>query len=323
MKRYPKTLITFLFLSITLLASASSISEHSGFIKEGRCYWYRYQHTWGPTDLEFGIRISDKVQFDDKEWNRIDLIKRISRIHGSDYEVIRIEEDNSIIPVAYIREEDGNIYTSCKNIESQWEEKFSDEWLKILYGLIPSPVDFSGETPNYGYGSMGSEVTFNHWSTWYSGLTVTKTEEYENSGNVYKMYTVELGDSSEGDNREIIVIESIGAFGPYTAGSDIYFPEDVGTGELFYDPVRPFAPTRNYNPWLCYVTEGEDNKVIFEKAGGFRLWEYNGSDGVEAIGEDETYDIRWFNIQGMEISRPASPGIYVRKTGSKVEKIRL
>lgn len=65
--------------------------------------------------MEFGIRVAGKEIKDGKEWNRIDLIKRLTRLY-EDWEYVGVDVDNSVIPIAYVREENGDIYHSYEGI---------------------------------------------------------------------------------------------------------------------------------------------------------------------------------------------------------------
>lgn len=80
------------------------------------------------------------------------------------------------------------------------------------------------------------------------------------------------------------------------------------------------SETTGYDPpELTYVTEGEDNHVIFEAAGGEKLWEMAGVESV--VADPQAGAVRWFNLQGVAISSPDAPGLYIRRTGSKSEKV--
>ena len=314
------SILVCLLMSVSLCASASS-----EFFKEGRCYWYRYKFPWGggPTDMEFCIRVAGKEIKDGKEWNRIDLIKRLTRLY-EDWEYVGVDVDNSVIPIAYVREENGDIYHSYEGIESQWSEQLSSEWMCVLYSFSGPLSERSSAELCYGYGSIGKKVELGYWtkSHVYSTATVTAVEPYENSGHVYNKYTIDYTSSPGEAVDEFFVIESIGAFGPYDKGSDYTYPESRGDGQIIYDPLRPAMSARDFNAQLAYVTEGEDNVIIFEKDGGFKLWEFT-EEGVEAVQSDENVLTRWFNLQGVEIPEPVNPGVYIRKTGHKVEKVRL
>lgn len=304
----------------------------SDFFKEGRCYWYCYQHSWGPTYVDFGIRIAGKEMIDGKEWNRIDLIKRGTHIfENGGYLTDKVDVDNTVIPVAYVRAEDGNIYRTFKNIEEQWSEKPSYVWTQLLYGYgVKSLENFNhqfSELPLYGYGPIGKDVDTGWWSYDHESSTskVSKIEQFENSGRKYNKYVIEYVYSPGDRTEEMVVIESIGVFGLYSSGEDHSSLPNRANGELIYECLRPALSTRDYNPWLTYVTEGEDNTIIFERDNSaIKLWEYKGDEeGVETVESDIDQSSHWFNLQGIEIAEPATPGFYIRKSGNKMVKVRL
>ena len=71
---------------------------------------------------------------------------------------------------------------------------------------------------------------------------------------------------------------------------------------------------------LRYVTEGLNNEVIFERKGGLRLWDESQLSIVSpAIKDAPTH---WYNLQGIEIQKPLSGGIYIRRQGTDVQKVK-
>ena len=102
------------------------------------------------------------------------------------------------------------------------------------------------------------------------------------------------------------------------------YVEGIGHPEFFM--LMPFgggySDTIGFqNPELAYVTEGEDNHVIFEAAGGEKLWEMAGVESV--VADPQTGAVQWFNMQGVAISQPDAPGLYIRRIASKSEKVLI
>lgn len=58
--------------------------------------------------------------------------------------------------------------------------------------------------------------------------------------------------------------------------------------------------------------------MIFEAAGGEKLWEMAGVESV--VADPQTGPVQWFNMQGVAISQPDAPGLYIRRIASKSEK---
>lgn len=72
-------------------------------------------------------------------------------------------------------------------------------------------------------------------------------------------------------------------------------------------------------PELTYVTDGDDNHVIYEAAGGIKIWELAGVEAVAVDNDDAQPE--WFTLQGLKIDSPTAPGVYIRRTRSRTEKV--
>ena len=71
---------------------------------------------------------------------------------------------------------------------------------------------------------------------------------------------------------------------------------------------------------VAYVTEGEDNTIIYEALGGRRIWEdSNGINGITADTASGTP--RYYNLQGIEVTDPSTPGIYIQVLNNSTSKI--
>lgn len=100
---------------------------------------------------------------------------------------------------------------------------------------------------------------------------------------------------------------------------------DPGLGELFFAPFgHSLSGMYKYGrPQLRYVTDGEDNTVIYTAKGGYRLWDYyNGVDNVVADGEgDNAAVVRYYNLQGQPVSEPQPGSMYIRVEGGRATKV--
>lgn len=76
-------------------------------------------------------------------------------------------------------------------------------------------------------------------------------------------------------------------------------------------------------PQLRYVTDGEENTVIYTAKGGYRLWDnYNGVENVVADGDvGDAADVLYYNLQGQPVSVPQPGGMYIRVDGGRATKV--
>lgn len=70
---------------------------------------------------------------------------------------------------------------------------------------------------------------------------------------------------------------------------------------------------------LRYVTDGENN-ILYEALGGLKAWETDAFLSTSDLLAPEAAT-SWYNLQGVEISAPAAPGIYIRRQGSTATKV--
>ncbi len=71
---------------------------------------------------------------------------------------------------------------------------------------------------------------------------------------------------------------------------------------------------------LRYVTD-KDYNILYEQEGGVKLWDEMA--GVSNVAVDGSYDSEpsWYNMQGVKVAEPTSPGIYIRKAGNNTAKV--
>lgn len=101
--------------------------------------------------------------------------------------------------------------------------------------------------------------------------------------------------------------------------------EEYSFNELFYAPFGvALSGMQKYEaPKLRYVTDGDENTVIYTGKGGFRLWDnYNGVESVITEGESvSAADVRYYNLQGQPVSDPRPGGMYIRMDGGRATKV--
>lgn len=301
----------FLILTLFCCLIISKADNSQKLVNEGYTYWYSSELSGLSTYGEYGLTIGGKTEINGKMWNPVSLIRRAIIDHNNNCK----EMTDSPVVIAYVREENGTLYTGFSNFESPAYKPMELVW-KGMFNFSYPEKEFE-EFSVYGIGGIGSKFKY---GTEQGGIdyTITNIDEIENRGNVYtKVTAIKSGEDYLPIPDKIEIVESIGAF------ADYYGETTAAYSELFYAPFTPyFAASAKYLiPTLRYVTVGEDHKIIYENMGGFKLWEYDPS-GVETVEADSNESVRWFNLQGVEIAAPEAPGIYIRKTGNKVEKIR-
>lgn len=76
----------------------------------------------------------------------------------------------------------------------------------------------------------------------------------------------------------------------------------------------------NVDTNLDYVLRLTHNNVTYPLADlPVTLTVVSGIDGIDA----EEGDVRWFDLQGHEISRPAAAGIYIKVCNNASQKVRV
>lgn len=115
------------------------------------------------------------------------------------------------------------------------------------------------------------------------------------------------------DYTDLTIIEGIGAYS-----------SDKEHMSLFFAPMTDNAAQSEFTiPMLRFVTDLVNNyrdKVIFQAAGGHRQWdEMVSSPDIESTPVDEP--ARWYSVDGVEVSGPQAPGIYVKVVGSTATKV--
>ena len=259
---------------------------------EGRTWWYRGYTRVIPHTQECGIRIGEETTINGEIWNKVDLC-----LYTDEHEIgTEPTYHNEPVTIAYIKD-DGHTVCAMRH--------YGDPSIKFIAANLPyEEVLFY----LYTFGNVSEKCIYGDTEYCYAPYEITEITEITNSGIKYRCFKGQFSDiPSFGDDTKYEYIEGIGhptwfMLMPYGLGST----DIIG----FNDPE------------LTYVTEGDDNHVIFEAAGGAKLWEMAGVESVVADPET-TATQQWFNLQGVAIEQPTSPGVYIRRTVSRAEKVAI
>lgn len=258
---------------------------------KGRTWWYRGFRRNIPKTQEWGIRIGEEVTIKDEVWNKVDMCLYTDEFVIGEKPVLH----HDVQTIAYIKD-DGHYVCAMH-----------DPGQSLIAAMAPY-IAYEMDYPFYLY-------TFGNVSE--SGLycsealgesyKIKEISEITNSGIKYRYYKAEVI-----KNKNPFFYESMPMY---------EYVEGIGHPEFFM--LMPFgggySDTIGFqNPELTYVTEGEDNHVIFEAAGGEKLWEMAGVESV--VADSQAGAVQWFNMQGVAISQPDAPGLYIRRIASKSEK---
>ena len=298
MKRTFLILMTALATSFIPAVAENTASTDAAAMKklavEGRTWWYRGYTRAIPNTQEWGIRIGEEITINGEIWNKVDLCLYTDE-HEIGTEATYHAEPRTI---AYIKDDGHNVCAMC-NCEGMALRAFAP----YLYydDQHPFYLYTFGDVSEKGIYGGADYVLFYPYQ-------INEITEITNSGIKYRYFKGQFSDIPPfGDDTKYEYIEGIGhptwfMLMPYGLGST----DIIG----FNDPE------------LTYVTEGDDNHVIFEAAGGTKLWEMAGVESVVADPET-TAPQQWFNLQGVAIERPTGPGVYIRRTASRAEKVAI
>ncbi len=265
--------------------------KHKPMLVEGRTWWYTSKHrAYGHPSrrwiAENGISVGEEVEIDGIKWHRIDIIS--TGISRSDV----WEHNTTPRTIAYMREDGNKIFTAYfDGVYNGYVEGVSEYMHEFT--CYDYPAQLSYEYKNIGESYIVGDENDAH-------VTVTINDIYQctNSGYEYTLYECDV-----------------------QYGSDVSFIDGLGciANHYFFDPVcggTPSSITYDY-PQLRYITD-PDGSIIYEGIGGYKLWEATGVDNVIA---DSGESYRWYNLQGMAIDEPTTPGIYIRCSRGGNEKV--
>lgn len=259
----------------------------------GRTWWYRSRQRAPYVTYEWAMRIGDEITINGETWNKVDVCMTTEPYYDNEQPTIAPTN----ITVAYIKDDGINVSRKANTDSCFYPIKYH-----LYYGS-------HGETFSlYKFGELGEVGYYGDLDSYTHSYTIDKIETIQNSGYEYRKFTAIPGK----EDTDWIYDEKY------------EYIEGIGHPSLFM--LIPYGgdvtlTTGFYTPELIYVTEGEDNHVIFEALGGSKPWEYS---GVDAITVDEC-DIaeQWYNLQGIAIEHPTSAGVYICRKGSKIEKVAI
>lgn len=109
----------------------------------------------------------------------------------------------------------------------------------------------------------------------------------------------------------------LSSYSECTEGTYTEIDEDI-IGSVEYDdngfPIVYTVEEREHNPDSSQVTSRFKSKTEF--------FDYvNVSSGIEAVESDSRSQVMYFNLQGHPVRHPAKGSVYIRREGSKTEKI--
>ena len=276
------------------LKTRSSRAAAKKLAIKGRTWWYRGFTNAIPNTQEWGIRIGDEVIIKDEVWNKVDMCLYTDEHVIGEKPVFHYD----VQTIAYIKD-DGNNVCVIRDPEETVIRAMS---AYLVYEWEPYYLYKFGEVADSGiYGKEDRGYPYE----------IKDISEITNSGIKYRYFKADVSRNKYGSSFPNIT-------------PTYEYVEGIGHPTNFM--LMPFGggrlETKGFGfPELTYVTEGEDNHVIFEAAGGDKLWEMAGVESV--VADPKAGAEQWFNMQGVAISRPDAPGLYIRRTGSKSEKVLI
>ncbi|MDE6574918.1 MAG: hypothetical protein K2L84_06275 [Muribaculaceae bacterium] len=274
--------------------------NYKPLVVEGRTWWYYNTNAEGKK-CEFGVSIGEQEEIDGVLWNRVEVGLR-EYFDSVDSPGLVFETEPVL--VAHIREANQKVYarystsypgfkalgSTCLGGQMQYLD--SDDFIE---GLV---YDFSSVGTKTYYGSKENN--------WESYTIVHKTVSIYFAPDTDYIYSNYLC-TTEDKVYHLIPLE-------------FRYNEAIGSENgLFYSPFSSDSVDGTdafQQPTLRYVT-ATDGTVIYEAEGGKQLWaDYAGVENIR-VSEPES----WFNLQGMPVEKPTSPGIYIRKKGNETVKV--
>lgn len=277
---------------------------------EGRTWWYELG---GMNDEEastfvrgeIGLTISGTKEIDGNTWHLIKMRMGADVILANN-EII--QKYNSDKPIALIRQNGNDVYVMA-------DESCSRE-LDCLFNSENPPIIYSRPTMICRFGELADI------------LTIYDTDEFPITYKIIdKIYGTEdkpissvceiVGDHFNKHQR-FTISEGLGL----TSRGNV---TDPGLSELFFAPFSyALSGIHKYGiPQLRYVTDGDENAVIYTAKGGYRLWDhYTGVERVVADGDGgDAVDVLYYNLQGQPVSDPQPGGMYIRVDGGRATKV--
>ncbi|MDE7466945.1 MAG: hypothetical protein K2M61_01160, partial [Muribaculaceae bacterium] len=330
--------------------------DYDPLVREGKIWWYGHsQVTFPITDdfkgstIEYGLsfvgeEMVSQQQFidggfpcgplrDEGPWNRIDVIKMVEMYHGYDRDLTFFDTP---FPAHYLKEVDKVV----KALDGVPNTRQFDRYFMHFYGISlcfdwdnrelmmhPRLYDFSDNDDDLILGDEGEYLALkfkskerkDFFGTERLVKTFVKTELSLDEWTYDPLARV-------GTGSEIEITEGIGL----TAIRNTRTNSKYDVNELFFSPfvrvpeVYPCGGLDWYygsrQPMqLRYVTDMDYN-IIYEGIGGVKAWELEPS-GVEDVSVEGGDEVQWYTLGGISVSRPSVPGVYIRRTGNRSEKV--
>ncbi len=303
----------------TTSKAKKAASDYTPMVVEGKTWWqstegwpkrFNVDHYYY---IEVGFTIGSEVEIDGVKWNKL----YISHYRdGVNYiEGVKWKEDESLL--GYIREEDGKVFylaLTDEDVLVRFESLFGETYA-ILIPMYPAfdgreilIYDFNKR--DFYIGSLGYESNPSdyYWKPYL--LKYVSKESVNNSGREYEKYTYTHEEGYAAEGEETYFIEGIG------------MTESCGwlRHPLFFLPMINMEKTALSGLNLRYVTD-KDYNILYEQEGGTKLWDEMAGVSTVAIDGNSNCQPVWYNMQGVKIAEPSTPGIYIRKAGNTTEKV--
>lgn len=297
-------------------AKKTFANDYTPMVVEGKTWWQateRYPDRWNREFyyyIEVGFTIGSEVEIDGVKWNKLYISHYRDGVNYKDG--VRWNEDESLL--GYIREEDRRVITSmdCSpDIPDRYKSLFGETYgifipMYILEEEATNVLVYDFNKRDYYLGRL-DEATNSKVPTL---LKYVGEEVVNNSDIAYRKYTYINEEGYMAEGEKTYFIEGIG------------MPESVDWARecLFFLPMVNRERTALSELKLRYVTD-KDYNILYEQEGGVKLWDEMA--GVGNVAVDSSYDSEpvWYNMQGVKVAEPTSPGIYIRKAGNNTAKV--
>lgn len=307
-----QVMLSSLFAMAVALPTIASPAEPVMAV-EGRTWWYTGfsgNCTGRQTTHEFGLRIGGKVNLDGETWNAIDLCVSADQTseslddHWGEYILHDWAIDTTPRTVAYIRETNGRVVTRINHAPAEYQplERSFNGWRysnssgdasdNIIY-------DFNCDSDTVRLGPIDMPNRY----------IKTEVDSISSADKVFYIYEFARMDI----DRPTSIHPDLFQASPLTGA----LPTPKLSGNIFCAPFEPCA--QDAPPALRYVTDGENN-ILYEALGGLKAWEPDAFLSTSDLLAPEAAT-SWHNLQGVEISAPAAPGIYIRRQGTTATKV--
>lgn len=303
--------------------NAMSQNQYLPLVKEGRTWWYDIVSTTtrgnepAVIDSECGITIGETQVIDGVEWHKVmlthayDFCTTQSTAQSPEPVVYHLPQT-----ISYIREDvaNGKVYARFSD-DTTFDYNPVDD---LQHKFFPFN-EGDNEILLYDFGQPGDQIYLGNDSI-KETFAITEVQPAELYGIQTVKYTATPhGPAGTADSPTPFWSHPVFT---YAQGIGYVSAEDKdANSEFFFYPVSTLTTSmfRTEPPVLRYITEGDTHEILCQAAGGRRLWQ--GLEGVDnIIADDADACAEYYTLQGVRVSTPATPGIYVVKKGCKVTK---